>query len=311
MAKLLKLMTKTGVLKLRKISFLPILLALFLLGCKSVPVQTTQVNPLDLLDTDSSLYIRIPVKSHTKLVSSLLESNINGIVSDDATKMAGYLDVIYAGLSSKDDRKRLQVAVKGSLPSLTAVALKKSGWKKYSVKSNSLSESLLSLTSFQNASNTMQLSLLEQNSIACLAQDISPMLSNYAKYSALNYTYTDQDDIWRTSRLYSWVSEETDNIKFYIVRPQNFLSILLGNTVSSSYFKLVYTCGEISQDQNGKYNLTLELEFKDSRLIKGALAMLEVALGLTDAQFENTTPTHIKVTGINISFTQLLKMLGY
>ena len=80
---------------------------------------------------------------------------------------------------------------------------------------------------------------------------------------------------------------------------------------SSSYFKLVYTCGEISQDQNGKYNLTLELEFKDSRLIKGALAMLEVALGLTDAQFENTTPTHIKVTGINISFTQLLKMLGY
>ena len=45
-------------------------------GCKSTPVVEKYVNPLDLIDGNSSFYLKIPTSQDKELVANIVEKNI-------------------------------------------------------------------------------------------------------------------------------------------------------------------------------------------------------------------------------------------
>ena len=115
---------------------------------------------------------------------------------------------------------------------------------------------------------------------------------------------------WKSSDLYGWISSDVPSIHFYIVRPQAFLTNLIGTDISNKVFKLVYAKGNFSKLPNSKYELTLELDFQDKKYVKPAVSLLILALGLTDSELRLTSPTHVILSGVHLNVSQLINMLG-
>ena len=67
------------------------------LACKSTP-SVSEVDPLDLLDSRSAFYIRIPKDVDSKLISRMLQNNLDGLSDADAQKVAERIDTVYLGL---------------------------------------------------------------------------------------------------------------------------------------------------------------------------------------------------------------------
>ena len=163
----------------------------------------------------------------------------------------------------------------------------------------------------------MQLAFPGSN-IICISPNVLPMLDLYEKeFEILNGIGNSEIDFvteyrseWQSSDLYKWICEDIPSIHFYIVRPQAFLSNLIGSDVSSRVFKLVFAKGNFSKLPNDKYELTLDLEFQNEKYVKPAISMLILTLGLTDSEIKRVSPTHIQLTGVHMNTKQLTNMLG-
>lgn len=285
------------------------LLVISFTGCKSLPTEKVEVNVFDILDKDSSLYLRIPVANHKKLTSEIISSAVKNCSLDNSALITSNIDTIYAGFSTSTNRKRVQIASSVRLPAITNTMLTKAGWKSFVPKADELS--VITAKGYKSPDESANLVLFPLSQAACFSDDTSTLVENYLTAVKNASLSLNSDDQWHNSSLYSWITEETPNVRFYLVRPQNFLSILLGTELSSRVFKLLYTRGEFEVLEDNSYNLTLELEFLDSRLVKPAVAFIEVSLGLTDAVVSMESATHVKVSNIHLQLKQFLQMLGY
>lgn len=317
-------MIKHGALKLKRNKSISCLskivlalgLSLAVFGCKTASqVATVPVYAFDVLDDEGAMYIHIPVAENKELSQKLVLAYTKGMSESDANLLVSKLEDVYASFGSRTDKRRVQIAAEGSIPSVASSFLKKDGYeeKKYNAKG---------LTDFSPvysyyAKDKMQLAFPGSN-IICISPNVLPMLDLYEKeFENLNGTGNSEIDFateyraeWQSSDLYQWISEDVPSIHFYIVRPQAFLTNLIGTDVSSKVFKLVYAKGNFTKLPNLKYELTLDLEFTDSRFVKPATSMLILTLGLTDSEIKNISPTHIQLSGVHLSSNQLIKMLG-
>jgi len=275
------------------------ILAVCFISCKSVP-QANPVNPLDILDAGSSFYLKIPEKTDPVLVSRILQSGIVGISPENADKITERIDIVYAGLERKLNQTAVQAVVSGIVPriAVSRAFKKNSGWEFSSVYEKNTAGKLVEYVYYTEKSSGMQAAFPSDN-IACFGYAVPSMIDSYHNH-AFNGDLSNRIQ----SSVYEWLSEGRDQIRFYAVKPQSFLTVLTGTNLN---LRLAYVKGYMITDQNytDQYIMTIEFEFNNERMIKAGESMLSLAFGLTNSQTQLTSPTHLIVSNIKINKKQL------
>jgi hypothetical protein len=108
--------------------------------------------------------------------------------------------------------------------------------------------------------------------------------------------------------LYSWLEGAENEIRFYAVKPQSFLTILTGSNLD---LKLFDVQGAFFTDENfpSQYVLDITFNFKNSKYLKAGKTLLTLAFGLTDSQSITINDNSLEIKGIKISKEQLYKLL--
>lgn len=291
-------------------------------GCKTVPQAGKILNPVktvDILDDEAAMYIHIPAKENSELLESMVSSYFKGMSEGDTKNLVSKIDNVYAAFGSRKDKKRIQLALDGNIPSMLPTGLKRNGFTENKYVASTLYEGnddSLS-TYYCYDSSEMQVGVVSATQLV-ISKNVRPMIDSYnCERDAINEIGGQTIDFvqeyrgdWKTSDLYQWISEDVSTIHFYIVRPQAFLSTLIGSDMSSEVFKLVFAKGNFSKLPNSKYELTLDLEFKNAKFVKPAVSLLFLTMGLTDSDVKTISPTHVQLTGVHLNTKQLVKMLG-
>lgn len=286
-------------------------------GCKTVPhVSQNPVKTVDILDDEAAMYVHIPAPENKELLEVFVSLYFKNLSQSDARLIVSKLDDVYISFGSKWDKKRIQLALEGNLPSGVFSILRKNGFKENSYSAASLNEtknnSILNYKYY--ASDDIQIAAPSRNQLL-ISKKVQPMLDVYnCEFEAANgfiknFEEPYRED-WKETDLYKWISDDSSSIHFYIVRPQSFLSNLIGSDFSTKVFKLNYAKGNFSKLSNSKYELTLDLDFQNSKYVKPAISILSLTLGLTDSAILTLSPTHIRLSGVHLNVKQLSSMLG-
>lgn len=277
-------------------------------GCKSAPAVVSDVNPLDLLDNDSSFYLRIPTSVDSNLVQHMIQNNIKNISESDAAKIAERIDTIYMGLNKSRKSTDYQLSASCNFPKIAVnhAFSKKNGWASDELNLDGADGKNISYTVYQN--NGLLASFPSENA-ACMGRAVPAMVE---KYHNLSQKIVADDYIPLNDDVRSWLCYENDipddQVRFYASKPQSFLSMLTGANLN---FKLVYVRGILENDpkNENQYLMQLEFEFREGKFLIPAKAMLSVAFGLTDSDVYIDGDTHLTVSRIKINKKQLSKIL--
>ena len=79
------------------------LLVISFTGCKSLPTEKVEVNVFDILDKDSSLYLRIPVANHKILTSEIISSAVKNCSLDNSALITSNIDTIKGAIRDVDE----------------------------------------------------------------------------------------------------------------------------------------------------------------------------------------------------------------
>ena len=271
-------------------------------SCKSAP-QGAPVHPLDLLNADSSFYLKMPQKTDSVLVTRLIQSSVAGIREEDASAIASRADCVYAGLERRKNETIIQAAVSGSVPGsgVTKLLRRDKSWESASVFEKTVGGDPSEYSYFTQTASGMQVAFPSAN-IACIGSTVPSMLAAYHSHAFLGDTSHAVPDA-----VYEWLTGDDSQIRFYAVKPQSFLTVLTGANLN---LKLAYVRGYMITDtqHDDQYIMTIEFEFNDERMIKAGEGLLSLAFGLTSSQTQLTTPTHLTVSNIRINKKQLYKL---
>ncbi len=310
-------MIRNGVLLLKKhnhkkvqsFKLCTFLIPLFLLvslmaSCKSTP-ELLAVQPLDLIDSKSSFYLRIPTSVDSLLLENVLASRYPEMSKDNIKKVASRIDTVYLGLNRSKKGISYQIALDCDFPKFATNSAfsKKNGWDSKKITfSPSVSYTLHSRQGIEAA--------FPSERVACFGRDVEEMLNRYNSISLCSEVVTVEPNFRNT---YDWLSYEggiPDNeIHFFASRPQSFLTMLIGAQLN---YQLEYIRGKMYNDlyKENQYIMQLEFEFKDRRILPAAKGALTLALGLTDSEVKKDSETHLTISNIKINKTQLYKLLS-
>lgn len=278
--------------------------------------DNVKVNAFDTLEQDSNAYIRIPVKVHSELTNNLLKAVIGSDVSEKYIKnITDSIDMVYLGVGSSSNKGRLQIACDGNISSATKMVLSSmENWKKEIKNVNTAGM----YTVYTESNSKLQLCVPGSNLI-CLSKDLTPQLTLYDKEassqgiaSILNGSGSNSNaSDWKSSEVYKFVGDaETNNVRIYMDTPIAFVTNLLGVSLSTSIFQLIFLEADLKLLPSGKYSVDLDMEFKKDGLVVKAASFLNVALLLTDSKVSITDDSHLKVNDIQVSMAQLQKILA-
>lgn len=278
-----------------------------LVGCKSAPV-VSEVNPLDLLDNNSSFYLRIPTSVDPVMIQNMLRNNLKNLSQSDAEKVTDRIDTIYIGLNKSRKSADYQISALCNFPkiAINQAFSKKNGWTSDKLVLSGVDGKPVNYTVYQNSG---LLAAFPSVNVACLGRAVPSMVE---KYNLLTKKESDPSVVPLDAEVRSWLQYENDipddQVRFYASKPQSFLSMLTGANLN---FKLVYVRGILENDpKNDKqYFMQLEFEFKEPKMLPAAKAMLSVAFGLTDSDVRITSDTHLIISRIKINKQQLAKIL--
>ena len=88
---------------------------------------------------------------------------------------------------------------------------------------------------------------------------------------------------------YEWMTETTDEMRFCVLYPQGFLKNLLGRDMK---FAIVCARGSLTDNNDGSYNLALNIDFENRFVLTAAKAALSLVYG-KDAKIETSSATLI------------------
>lgn len=285
-----------------------VLLSLNVTSCKSAEQAIPEVDPLSVLEEDSSIYFRIPVAKHTEFVKSLMCNFVPGLTEENADLIVPKITTLCAGIGSDDDSSRVQLSADGYISPLSVkvVITEKNGWTSNKADvSGSIATISVPYTYYTRSDTEYQLSLPSLKNLV-LAENVEPLLSRYNdQLSAINSTGFVQtpSDNW-TSTTYEWMTTASDDIRFCVLKPQAFLAGLLGTEMR---FALVCARGSFAELENGTYNLSLELEFQSTLVVKAAQLALNLLYGKTASI--SSESTIIKIADINFTQDQILQLI--
>ena len=273
-------------------------------GCKSTPVVQKTVHPLNLIDNNSSFYLKIPTKQDKSLVASIVEHNIKDVSESDANLIAERIDTIYLGINKRRKSTEFQLAASCSIPKIAVSKLftKKNGWNSEKlILQNHLGDEV-EYKIFDNSE--LLLSFPSQN-LVTLGRAVPSMVEVYNTY----FYEIENGPVFNLNPLITeWFEKDDDAIRFFATKPQSFLTILTGANLN---YKLVYVCGTIISDtqRDDQYIMNLEFEFREKKVVPAAKAALSLAFGLTNSEVYLETPTHLVISNIKISKKELYKIL--
>ncbi len=288
-------------------AFILIAAGIFSVACKSTPF-VSEVEPLDLLDSRSAFYIRIPKDLDFNLISRMLQNNLEGLSEADAQKVAERIDTVYLGLKKSKKSVEFQISSLCSFPKIAVSSAfsKKNGWTSDKLVLEGSDKKNISYTVYNNSGI---LASFPSENIALIGNSVPAMIERYHNISQ-NIEFEDSSLLDENIR--GWLSYENGlhdgQIRFYASKPQSFLTTLIGANLN---FKLIYVKGFLKNDlkNENQYISELEFEFRDPRVVGAAQAMLEVAFALTDSSVKRISDTHLIVSGIRINKNQLYKIL--
>ena len=106
-----------------------ILLILLLAGCKSAPAGRT-VDPLELIDSESSFYIAVPRAADNILIERIITGFYEQTSEADAKMIADHVNKVYCGLNRSKHGTEVQASIDGSIPQkyIPKVLSAKNGW---------------------------------------------------------------------------------------------------------------------------------------------------------------------------------------
>lgn len=300
---------------MKKISLL-LFLSLFIVACKTTPPSQNilpdllnNVDPLSLIDNNSSFYIRILKNVDNELVSRVINSCVKGINKKNAELIANRIDVVYIGLNKKRNKTDYQVSASCNFPKFAVdrAISEKNNWEKMQVSFNDKNDNEIEYTVFNN--NDIFLSF-PHDKIACAGRDVVQMIKNYHCEA---YSIENKSDDILNEQAYNWLhyddSMPDNQIRYYAFRPQSFLTMLTGATLN---FNLFYVCGyiEVDKKRDDQFIIQFEFDFKDSKFVPVARGSLSLAFGLTGPDITLETPTHLIVKNIRIAKKQLYDLLA-
>lgn len=279
-------------------------------ACKTVPqISVPEVNPLDFLDEDSLVYIKIPVAANYDFTKKLVKLYAGGMDDKYVDSITEKLNVIYGGFSYKNKKKHFQIVADADRNFTIPVMLAKSAlWSKESVETDSFRK----YVKFSHTEMDLQLTQPVEGRL-CVSDNADHLIQNYdGQVAAALEMAENPRKSWKESEAYSYLFEsDDDSISFYMIKPLSFIANLLGAQLSSSVFQLKNVKGQVQKLANSKYAITLDLEFTSPGLVNKATGWLALALGLTNSQIVIADQTHMQIKGIQVSMTQLQSMLGF
>ena len=280
-----------------------ILFLLLLAGCKSAPAGRT-VDPLELIDEESSFYIAVPRAADNVLIERIVKGFYEKASDSDAKLVADHVNKIYCGLNRSKNNMDIQAAIDGNIPRklLPKVLNNKNGWQ----TSDYIPEG--SAAAYKVYSNNIDMSFPSEK-IACIGRNTKGMLTRYDTLSKLPpddpvALYSDLEE-----ELTSYLKGAEDEIRFFANKPQSFLTILTGASLD---LKLIDVRGSFKTDpkHQNQYLLTLDFRFRNGTFLKAGKTLLILAFGLTNSQEEIIGENELIIHDIRIDKQQLYKLLS-
>ncbi len=282
------------------ILFLLILLA----GCKSVPAGGRPVDPLELIDADSSFYMAIPKAADNVLIERVITGFYPEVSASDAKMIADRVNKVYCGLNRTRHGTEVQASVDGAIPQkfLPKVLNAKKGF----VISNYTPPE--SAVSYKVYSGQLEMTF-PSDKIACIGRDLEGMLNKYDSLS--QFPADDTTELYSdlSKDLTSYLKDAENEIRFFANKPQSFLTILTGAQLD---LKLIDVKGNFKTDVKhpNQYLLTLDFRFKNGTFLKAGRSLLILAFGLTNSQEEIIGDSELIIHDIRMDKQQLYKLLS-
>lgn len=295
-----KQMNKNQILKLVNFFSTILFFAFSLESCKTTQVsQNIEFHPLSLLSQDSSIYVNVPVANHLNLTSEILCAEIENLNKDDAILLAKRINNLYVGLGTLEDRSHLEVSADVNIPQIAVkkVLSKKNGWKKSVLnleKTNLESQNANSFEVYSRDDNNFQVSF-PQESILAFSQNLNPLLQKYA-----------DDYKFASNSCNNWINQKSNDILFYITRPGQYLSNLIGiqaRGIEYVYGNLIFSQNQ--KNQNANYELKLCLHLTDKRAMSAFKNLLSLSFGMMGAKINQTGELDIELSQIEVSTRQI------
>lgn len=273
-------------------------------ACKSAPLAV-EVNPLDILDSESSFYMAIPRKADPELIKRVVQNNIDGLSDSNAQLLTDHINKVYCGLNRTRKSTTIQATIDASIPQkyVSKVLNKKNGFSQF-------------VFSPEKSSNTYEVYSQDgldlaapSGKVLCLGRDINALLTNYDTiYTTAEPNYTGTEYSPLEPELYNYLYDADSEIRFFANKPQSFLTILTGTNLD---LKLINVSGSFICDtkHNDQYLLNLHFNFKNEKFLKAGKVLLTLAFGLTDSQSYIEGEDQLFINGIKIKKEQLYKLL--
>ena len=305
---------------LRCCCFLTGIAALALASCKSTPVEPEpavqeksveesiyvppsfeEVQPLALLGEGFGIYIAIPASKHVSLTASVLTKEVEKMSRKDAETVAKHIDLLCAGQGGAEDASLLEVAASGMLPTVAVKTTftKKNGWTKNSYDAvsteNALRHKYPHTFSYYSREDSEYKIAFTSQELFCLSQDIAAMLERYAVRPEVADTPYNQ-----------WISQESDDILFYVTRPEVYLQRLIGRRISVG---TDYMRGRLAYQGEERYDMTLTMHAVSPKAVPALKSLLMLSFGLSGATITQTDSETVELSNVSLTEQEIIDML--
>ena len=269
--------------------------AIFLSSCASTP-KREPVAPLSLLGSDDALYVCVPVDSHKEFVTRAL-IKLMALKKSDCEKITGRINDLYIGTKFGSG---FEVSASGQFPPNYAKAslTEKNGWEAYTYRSYDY---------FVQKSSAMELSVPCAENIM-LSYKISDLLDRFDAAQSGSAGAADENESYAQTKAFL-ESNGSRDILFVSSRPDLFFYAFTGTKLTLGVDKIKGTFFDVPQAAE-TYGVNLILEMADTRTIKAAIRLLQMALFGTPAKITQTGDSQISVTDITLTWDEILDLIS-
>ncbi|MCR4823191.1 MAG: hypothetical protein K5873_10015 [Treponema sp.] len=285
--------------------------AVLLSSCKSSP-DLAPVEPLELLDGDSALYLSIPVQANSDFISSAI-SKIAGLTEGDSQKIAERLDMAFLSIKNNGS---FQFSASGNLPvKYAAMALNdKNGWQ------GGLKGGQVCYTHRQTSYQLC----LPSSSNAFLSSDIAPMVDRFNRLAYAAFTEEDLSPEQKSSlaasakvfsqtmdsRIYSYLHDNNSpDILMYAPDPSAFVKSFIGREINTNVDSLFAVLSQY-RGVKEQFNVKLTVNLQDPRTVKATTALLKTLLFGVPAKVVQTGQKQITITDLPVTKKRIISLFN-
>lgn len=287
---------------MKRYKFSRIITSVFILvltfGCKTLPkTQKGELSPLDLLDSNSAFYLKIPADMDSSLTVKVLQSVVDELNEGDARELAIRLEVIYAGLYKHYNDVTFQIAAVSNIPQkyLPYIFKKKDGWEK---------EKIMLKKNYNIYSREKITLAFPDKSLTVAGRNVREMLNVYDTHGKRDEPYGLRADIK------SFLQDGKNEIRFYALRAQSFLTNLTGVKLNLKLKSISGNVVKNDAEDNGGFLLNMNFSFEDEQFVKIAKAALKLAFSLSENSITQVDALNIKIEGIQIDEKNIKSFLS-